>query len=122
MPPQPVRVASPPSWIPQGGLVIPANTGYTGKAYAQVVGQVAGRETVSIANIGASSCLLFAAANQPIATGITLASGNTYSIDTEGEIWVASSGGTTLDVVSTFWQRLNDVNLAPLGDITGALK
>lgn len=114
-----VREPSPPDWAPNGGVVLPPGTGSTLPS-VQLAGPRRGRKTIVVVNIGANSATLIPAGDYP-GTGVTIPSGGSWSLDTEGSVWARSTAGTTLDIVET-WFSAGDPRQMSLPDLTRAIK
>lgn len=71
----------------------------------QQVGRMVGRKTIVFFN--ASATVTIGRTVNSLGTGsnenFTVPSGNSASIDTEGEFWMTAVSGTTISVLQTFW-------------------
>lgn len=98
---------SPPYWSANGAFGIPPVAIVGGQGYVQVLGQRPGRHTFVVINTGANAATISDRQN-PQVPGVPLAVGGQWSIDTEGELYAASTLGTILTVLETYWPIVLD--------------
>lgn len=85
-----------------------------------LVSAMVGRAAVLISNTGAGAAQIRNVQNTNVGfwtLGVTATPSAILTLDTEGEIWVSSVAGTTIEVIETFFDLISGVPGGQLGNV-----